>query len=600
VNEEMVSSWTGISGVPGLGYSLPPKEACDLSETSSPAKSGKNGTSGSPWSANSAQNLASLKVDLPRVTNHHHHHHHYYPEIARSRASTSGPNQAVRLQSLSAVNHLMSDAQYFERHNPNNSISSGKKPLRATVTSRLKSKLSLPAAWPVTGHAEDPSPSSLPSHIIPRAPIPTPEVLSNAKKQAKSEMAKSVKHPVSKKDDFSANNDKILSQAGNNLHYSSPKERDGDYSYAYDCSISPAVVIKWNEENPEEESDSDYCDRSRKGSRNKGKDNNENIYEEIQDVSDQHRTGGSSATSSVNNSDSGIGGATVIPPRSHLRHTSQGTLDVSRPSRSHKSNHHKPLKSKTQSNSKENQEKGKTLSSLDALISQTSPELTAHQRLKLRKSLVDELFEELIQRHHARVLDELRLDVEEFIAPSPLHSPSARVTSGLRTRCESMDFQQQKKPQTSATKPSSANNFSAKFWQSARKCSEVIFSAKKSKSAESNAAAESKASADKSQYQPSQVSRKGHRPLSAIVVTSSHNSNNSNRNNVILSKSKILEAQKLDHQGADDSDSESETDARRLLRSQIIKSFWEQHHDNENSDTSDFEETSSGSNNKKL
>ena len=96
--------------------------------------------------------------------------------------------------------------------------------------------------------------------------------------------------------------------------------------------------------------------------------------------------GGSSATSSVNNSDSGIGGATVIPPRSHLRHTSQGTLDVSRPSRSHKSNHHKPLKSKTQSNSKENQEKGKTLSSLDALISQTSPELTAHQRLKLRKS----------------------------------------------------------------------------------------------------------------------------------------------------------------------------------------------------------------------
>ncbi len=81
VNEEMVSSWTGISGVPGLGYSLPPKEACDLSETSSPAKSGKNGTSGSPWSANSAQNLASLKVDLPRVTNHHHHHHHYYPEV---------------------------------------------------------------------------------------------------------------------------------------------------------------------------------------------------------------------------------------------------------------------------------------------------------------------------------------------------------------------------------------------------------------------------------------------------------------------------------------------------------------------------------------
>merc|ERR1712210_388543 len=49
----------------------------------------------------------------------------------------------------------------------------------------------------------------------------------------------------SQQDSFSANNEAILKQ---DQIYKSPKERDGDYSYAYDCSISPAVVIKWNEE----------------------------------------------------------------------------------------------------------------------------------------------------------------------------------------------------------------------------------------------------------------------------------------------------------------------------------------------------------------
>jgi len=50
--------------------------------------------------------------------------------------------------------------------------------------------------------------------------------------------------------------------------------------------------------------------------------------------------------------------------------------------------------------------------------------MTPHQRLNLRKSLMDELFEELIQRHHSKVLGQLRLDVEEFIAPSPSPIPS--------------------------------------------------------------------------------------------------------------------------------------------------------------------------------
>jgi hypothetical protein len=66
-------------------------------------------------------------------------------------------------------------------------------------------------------------------------------------------------------------------------------------------------------------------------------------------------------------------------------------------------------------------------SSLDVLLSQTTPGMTPNQRMSLRKSLVDELFEELIQRHHSRVLEQLRLDVEEFIAPTPDAMPNSSV-----------------------------------------------------------------------------------------------------------------------------------------------------------------------------
>ena len=185
------------------------------------------------------------------------------------------------MQGLSAVGHLMSDAQYFERHNPKSLQQ--KRPLRATISSRLKSKLSLPPNW--TNSAEN-SPSSLPSHFIPRAPIPPPEVLKTKLKARKSNH-----------DDFSANNEAILKQRESD--YQSPKERDGDYSYAYDCSISPAVVIKWNEE------ESEASENEEKTVRHK-KDNNENIYEEISDIRADHHTASSSGNSSINNSDSGM------------------------------------------------------------------------------------------------------------------------------------------------------------------------------------------------------------------------------------------------------------------------------------------------------
>ena len=181
---------------------------------------------------------------------------------------------------------------------------------------------------------------------------------------------------------------------------------------------------------------------------------------------------------------------------------------------------------------------------------------------------MDELFEELIQRHHKRVLDELKLDVEEFIAPQQNESistpKSSRSSNSTRlTRCESMDFKEQKiqhqKPDHGQPK------FGAKIWQSARKCSEVIH--RKLKRSESPKVQQPVVQPE---VQRPQVTRKGHRPLSTLIPEQR------SRNAVI-------------NEIEDDSDSEQE---RKLLRSQIIKSFWEQHDAEEAENATEFHQKS--------
>merc|ERR1712051_1107491 len=306
------------------------------------------------------------------------------------------------------------------------------------------------------------------------------------------------------------------------------------------------------------------------------------------------------------------GGSAGIP-------MSKGTLDVSRPGRHKKSSNHSEQSAaaerserakriaETRAHAESRGSTGIPLSSLDALLSQTSPALTAHQRLSLRKSLVDELFEELIQRHHRRVLDELRLDVEEFIAPSPdfFDQPttenssnsngtpkssrsSANQSCSKLHRCESMDFKSSSADQNSrsCSKNNAAENsaglfkannngcgnnngtepnkkIGSKLWQSARKCTEVIqrklkkspstqfeqqnqqqldlavpagaavnvgsVSSPSTKPIQANAAvAPAPVSLGPFLNQRTQVTRRGHRPLSAIV-SSSQNNNNYNK-----------------------------------------------------------------------
>ncbi len=222
-------------------------------------------------------------------------------------------------------------------------------------------------------------------------------------------------------------------------HYQSPRDRDGDYSYAYDCSVSPAFLIKWNGNVDEMYNDEDENCKT------------ENIYEEIDkkevaegkedgddddnDVDDDFNEkgmsdGNSSRKSSSLNSDSGIGASGGSRHTTRQSRTGQshhrvvgklGTLDVTQRGPYKKKEavtSRPPMVSPTAAGSEAQK------SSLDVLLSRTTPGMTANQRMSLRKSLVDELFEELIQRHHSRVLDQLRLDVEEFIAPTP--SPNVK------------------------------------------------------------------------------------------------------------------------------------------------------------------------------
>merc|ERR1712088_971127 len=150
--------------------------------------------------------------------------------------------------------------------------------------------------------------------------------------------------------DVSFNVDSSFSSP-NQSHYQTPKDRDGDYSYAYDSSVSPAFIIKYNDavEDNDEEDEYDLEGRVEKFEKrrsmasskvvsNNNNSNVENIYEEIRDVkapsknsrSTSNDDDRSSRKSSSVNSDSGIGGFGNRPARSNKNKTrySQGTLDI--------------------------------------------------------------------------------------------------------------------------------------------------------------------------------------------------------------------------------------------------------------------------------
>ena len=154
--------------------------------------------------------------------------------------------------------------------------------------------------------------------------------------------------------------------------------------------------------------------------------------------------------------------------------------------------------------------------------------------------------------------------------PRSFRSSSQGGHSGL-TRCESMDFKKESTTSSSdeVIDKNASVRLSSKLWQSARKCSDILQKKWRKKSNNSQ-------SSDLTSVEPPviptpsvventtdwpQVTRRGRRPLSAVVTSSKHKVST---NNIVISEDP-------------DDDSDSEQEARRLLRSQIIKSFWEQH-----------------------
>ena len=356
------------------------------------------------------QSLAELKLDLPRVQS-------INGTTVSESSLTPGSKNIGTTQNIPRIqsqfhqdilkNGAFQSQQPFQRNYVQGQERSRQQLLKATISHKIGAgrKETVYTAWdnhqPASAVAFE-GPKSLPVVDVPRAPIPTPDALT----------------------DCSCPGDSPSAKTG--AHYQFLNDRDGDYSYVYDSSLSPAFIIKYNEEDDDESQGVDEgCDTP--------KSKVENIYEEICEDRDNSSRGS-------NGSDSGIGG---LEGAKGVPKFSQGTLDVVSPKK-------KVLGGEKVQKSPAEEKLG----ALDRLLFQTAPGMTATQRRDLRKSLVDEVFEELVKRHHDRVLNQLKLDVEDFINPGAEQKAkendkqnnlrqSFNQKSGRKLKkCESMDFKE--------------------------------------------------------------------------------------------------------------------------------------------------------------
>jgi len=178
-------------------------------------------------------------------------------------------------------------------------------------------------------------------------------------------------------------------------HYKSPKDVDGDYSYAYSDSVSPAFLIRVGAQmeysgSGEEEED-------------EGK---ENIYEEIREKSEENQQ-----------------------YQSDSRKSSTSSHEVSTTS-STKSRFQKALEAVTRRSSRSLEHgdrdrsfhlsisKGRKKSLIDrAHVDWDCPPETGGMKSRLNKSHSDMLEE--VSASHTRVMSQLKLDVEDMLMPPP-------------------------------------------------------------------------------------------------------------------------------------------------------------------------------------
>jgi hypothetical protein len=241
-------------------------------------------------------------------------------------------------------------------------------------------------------------------------------------------------------------------------HYKSPKDTDGDYSYAYSDSVSPAFLIRvgaameYSGSGEEEEDDEEA---------------KENIYEEIRENSEEHQ---------LYEADS--------------RKSSTSSHEVSTTS-STKSRFQKALEAVTRRSSRSLEHgdrdrsfhlsisKGRKKSLIDrAQIDWDCHPEAGGMRSRLNKSSSDMLAE--VGASHSRVISQLKLDVEDMLMPPP--SPPGDETqddsgfhSGGMSSSTSTEDQQAKTKKKSIIKTSKSTKRSESQPGRMNRCESIDF-----------------------------------------------------------------------------------------------------------------------------
>merc|ERR1719350_2483889 len=191
-------------------------------------------------------------------------------------------------------------------------------------------------------------------------------------------------------------------------HYKSPKEVDGDYSYAYSDSVSPAFLIRVG-------AAMEYS-----GSGEEEEDGKENIYEEIREKADDNQN---QATDSRKSSTSSHEVSTTSSTGTTKSRFQKALEAVTR--RSSRSLEHNNANNNSNNNNNNRDRsfhlsisKGRKKSLIDrARIDWDYDSQTSGMRSRLNKSSNDMLEE--VGSCHAKVLSQLKLDVEDMLMPPP-------------------------------------------------------------------------------------------------------------------------------------------------------------------------------------
>lgn len=186
-------------------------------------------------------------------------------------------------------------------------------------------------------------------------------------------------------------------------HYKSPKDVDGDYSYAYSDSVSPAFLIRVGA----------VMEYSGSGEEEDEGEAKENIYEEIRDKCDEQQATGDSRKSSSSSHEVSVGSSGSSGSVAKSRFQKALEAVTRRSSRSLEQGEPAGLHPFHLSISK-----GRKKSLIDrARVDWDCDPEACGPRSRLNRSSSDMLEE--VGASHSRVISQLQLDVEDMLMPPP-------------------------------------------------------------------------------------------------------------------------------------------------------------------------------------